>query len=142
MISPELRDREQVARLVRMELAGSPVKTPTELARRLGVSQTTVWRRLSGEVDFTVIELVKIARVLGVPAWRLLPRDLRGDGSASIPWKTRPTAKRGPAVVRTIVPPTQETLTGRVARPNGRPAPSKADRLAEAGPRRLYRVGQ
>jgi transcriptional regulator with XRE-family HTH domain len=68
--------REQVATEVRRELAAARM-TPTELARRLGVSQTTVWRRISGEVAFDVDDLQKIADILGVPVGRLLPRSVQ-----------------------------------------------------------------
>lgn len=68
--------REQVATEVRRELAAARM-TPTELARRLGVSQTTVWRRVSGEVAFDVDDLQKIADILGVSVGRLLPRGVQ-----------------------------------------------------------------
>lgn len=68
--------REQVATEVRRELAAARM-TPTELARRLGVSQTTVWRRISGQVAFDVDDLQKIADILGVPVGRLLPRPVQ-----------------------------------------------------------------
>jgi transcriptional regulator with XRE-family HTH domain len=43
-------------------------KTQAELAARLGISQAAVSRRLSGEVDFRVKEMLIIDEWLGQPA--------------------------------------------------------------------------
>lgn len=42
------------------------------LARKLGVTQTTVYRRLNGEVAFSIDMLVKIADILETPLSELL----------------------------------------------------------------------
>lgn len=42
------------------------------LARQLGVTQTTVYRRLNGEVAFSIDMLVKIADILETPLSELL----------------------------------------------------------------------
>ncbi len=47
------------------------------LAQKLGVTQPTIFRRLSGDVDFSVSELTMIADVLGVPIEALLTSDRR-----------------------------------------------------------------
>lgn len=44
-----------------------------ELARRLGVTQPYLSRRLTGGVDFRVAELEQVAAVLGMPVADLLP---------------------------------------------------------------------
>lgn len=49
----------------------------TRLARELKVSQTYVWRRLSGETAFDTDDLERIAAVLDVPVADLLPLDAR-----------------------------------------------------------------
>ncbi len=112
-----------------------------DLAERMGKTEMWVSRRIKvkGErQQMTVNEVPLFADALGLNILELMGK----AHGASIPWKTRATAKRASAVVRTIAPPAVDHLTGRVAGPNGRPTPSKADRVAEAGPRRLYRVGQ
>lgn len=53
-------------RLDQKQVSGS------ELARRLGVSQTYVWRRLAGEVSFSVADLERIADALEMPIDDLL----------------------------------------------------------------------
>lgn len=45
----------------------------THLAKKLGRSQTYVWRRLVGEVPFDLHELETVAEVLGVPVTRFVP---------------------------------------------------------------------
>lgn len=56
--------------LVRKQLSAS------ELARRLGVSQPYISRRLTGETAINVDELDRIARALEVPVVALLPREV------------------------------------------------------------------
>uniref|UniRef100_A0AAU8GM14 Helix-turn-helix DNA binding protein n=1 Tax=Mycobacterium phage JustASigh TaxID=3158894 RepID=A0AAU8GM14_9CAUD len=46
--------------------------TQVVLAERAGMATSTLSRRLTGESDFTVGELYRIADVLGVPASALL----------------------------------------------------------------------
>lgn len=46
--------------------------TPTALAKRMGVSQTYVWRRLTGETAFDLDDLDKIANVLEIETLDLL----------------------------------------------------------------------
>lgn len=48
-------------------------KTQADLGLRLGLSQAGVSRRLAGQVEFTVSELVTVARFLDVPLADLLP---------------------------------------------------------------------
>lgn len=55
------------AELARQQMSGS------ELARRLGMTQPYLSRRLTGEVDFRIGELERIAEVLGVPVAQLFP---------------------------------------------------------------------
>lgn len=45
----------------------------SELARKMGVSQPYLWRRLSREVDFSVTDIELAAAILGVPASGLMP---------------------------------------------------------------------
>jgi transcriptional regulator with XRE-family HTH domain len=46
--------------------------TQAQLGEAIGLAQTAVSRRLSGEIAFDVTELHKIAEVLGVPVAELL----------------------------------------------------------------------
>ena len=57
---------ETVAADVRAELARANVSRP-EAARRLGMSREALYRRLRGEVSFTVAELEVLAELVGVP---------------------------------------------------------------------------
>lgn len=54
--------------------------TGVELAKRLGVTQPYMSRRLTGAVEFRASELESVARALGVPLTRLLPED--GEAAA------------------------------------------------------------
>ena len=56
---------------VRAEMARQG-RTQRELAEMLGVSQPTVSARLSGRRDFTVAELRRISKWLGVPLRTLI----------------------------------------------------------------------
>lgn len=47
----------------------------SELARRVGCAQRYMSRRLSGDVPFTVAELMDVAAVLHVSIARFLPED-------------------------------------------------------------------
>lgn len=62
---------ERVAAEVRAELARQQM-SQSELAKRLGVAQQTVSRRMTGEVPFDIAELATIAELLGVPMSQLL----------------------------------------------------------------------
>lgn len=48
-----------------------------ELARRVGVTQSYMARRLLGRYPFTVTDLMNMADVLGVPVVRFLPTSAR-----------------------------------------------------------------
>ncbi len=56
----------RVAAEVRAELARQQI-SQSELAKRLGVAQQTVSRRITGDIPFDIAELSKIAEILGVP---------------------------------------------------------------------------
>lgn len=62
-----------VARKVRGQLAEHE-RTQHDAATVLDLSQAAVSRRLKGEVDFGVTELVRLAAWLEVPVGDLLPR--------------------------------------------------------------------
>jgi transcriptional regulator with XRE-family HTH domain len=49
--------------------------TQVSLAKKLGVTQQMLSRRLSGHVDFGITELHAIANVLGVPLANLIDTD-------------------------------------------------------------------
>jgi transcriptional regulator with XRE-family HTH domain len=90
--------RERVAEELRALLARRKV-TPTELGRKLGRSQTWVWRRLEGEVAFDLNDLEAIAAALGVAPADLLPPDVRRGTEPNIrnsPVPERPADNRPP----------------------------------------------
>ena len=53
--------------------------TALDLARRLGLSQSAMSRRMVGDQPFDLDEIQRIAEALGVPVVDLLPRSARGD---------------------------------------------------------------
>lgn len=69
--------REQAAEEIRALLARRKMSA-TQLARQMSVSQTYVWRRLSGETAFDLDDLEKISSLLGVEVTELLPRPMPG----------------------------------------------------------------
>lgn len=67
-------DPHAVAAADRIRVVLAEVKVSgSELARRMGVSQSYVARRMTGRQSFTVAELLRIADLLGVPVAQLLP---------------------------------------------------------------------
>lgn len=65
---------QRVAAEVRAEMARQR-KTQADLANLLTSSQAAVSRRLSGEVEFTTGQLLRVASYLGVPIAQLLPTE-------------------------------------------------------------------
>lgn len=53
--------------------------TQDDIAQILGISQTQVSRRFTGQIDFGIDELVKLAEAWRVPFSRLLPDDLKAS---------------------------------------------------------------
>ena len=64
----------RVAAEVRAELARQKVSQET-LCTRIGMSQSTLSRRITGEYPFDTTELADIAQALGVPVARFLPAE-------------------------------------------------------------------
>lgn len=101
--------RERVAEELRALLARRKV-TPTELGRKLGRSQTWVWRRLEGEVAFDLNDLEAIADVLGVAVAELFPPDVRRAGrniteNSDVPDRPRDNRPPGRADQRVPIAP-------------------------------------
>ena len=61
-----------VASEVRAAMARKRVKQ-NQLAEALGLHQSAISRRLSGEIEFSITDLVAIAKLLDVPLADLLP---------------------------------------------------------------------
>lgn len=57
---------------IRAEMARAG-ETQTTFAAKLGVSQGSVSRRLTGDADWTVPEIIRAAEILNVPLSALLP---------------------------------------------------------------------
>lgn len=70
--SPSISQEQnlRVAGAVRAELARVRL-SQVELARQLGYTKPRLWRRMTGQISFTVAELQAIATVLGCPMDRL-----------------------------------------------------------------------
>jgi transcriptional regulator with XRE-family HTH domain len=69
----------------------------TQLAKRMGVSQAYIWRRLSGETAFDVDDLERIGGVLDVEPVDLLPRGTAtavGIKRSYVPGSVRPPEHR------------------------------------------------
>lgn len=62
----------RVAAEVRAELARQKVSQET-LCQRIGMSQSTLSRRITGDYPFDTTELAKIAEALGVTVTRFMP---------------------------------------------------------------------
>lgn len=69
-----------VAAEVRAEMARQR-RSQRSVADALGVSQTYIWRRLTGDVSFDIAELSAVADFLGVPMGQFIER--REQGSAA-----------------------------------------------------------
>lgn len=112
---------EYVAEEIRALLARKRMSA-TSLARTLQVSQTYVWRRLTGETAFDLSDLEKIAAVLEVEVADLLPRR-RGEATVTYGQLVDMPAFDHPHAVRP---------TGRRdhSRPGGRSAPSGPGRTS------------
>lgn len=74
----------QTGRKVRGQLAEHEMNQ-ADAARVLGLSQAAVSRRLTGDVDFTVTELVRLAQWLRIPLGDLLPTVLVAVGTGPAP---------------------------------------------------------
>lgn len=66
---------KRVAAEVRAEMARQKVSQET-LCTRIGMSQSTLSRRITGEYPFDTSELARIAAALGVPVARFLPNEV------------------------------------------------------------------
>ncbi len=65
-------DAEMLGKAIKRQLTATKM-TPAELARRLGVADSTVSRLLAGQVeDVTIGRIVQIETVLGLPRGHLL----------------------------------------------------------------------
>lgn len=88
---------ERVAEEIRVQMARRQVKQ-SELTRRTGIKQATLSRRLSGDEELKVAELLVIAAALGVNASEILGAAER-DASGPPPWgpESEPPAGIEPA---------------------------------------------
>lgn len=68
--------KQRVASEVRANMARQRI-SGSELARRIGVSQPYLHRRISGEIPFDIDDLARVAEALNVTIADLLPRDQR-----------------------------------------------------------------
>ncbi len=73
-----MSDHNRLAANVRAEMARRSVRQIT-VAGHLRMSQAAVSRRLSGETEFSVSELVAVAGLLGVTPASLLPQETASD---------------------------------------------------------------
>lgn len=64
----------EVSRTV-AEAIDSRSRTRKSISDETGIPRTTLIRKLSGYTPFTVVELARIAKALGVDVLELIPRD-------------------------------------------------------------------
>jgi transcriptional regulator with XRE-family HTH domain len=111
---PRGRLREHVAEEIRVLLARRKM-SGAELARRTGIKQSTMSRRMTGETAFDMDDLEAIAAVLDIQLGDLFPSQ---DGRSSRDFEFAP-AERAVTVGQASV-----ALTTRVSRtPRRKPAP-------------------
>lgn len=67
-----LETDDQISELVRAALAENGMSA-SEMARRIGVTQPYMARRLGGDVPWRINELTAVADALGVPLAKFLP---------------------------------------------------------------------
>lgn len=77
---PRGRLREHVAEEIRVLLARKRMSA-AELARRTGIKQSTISRRMTGETAFDMDDLEVIAEVLEVEVGDLMPKTVKTGGS-------------------------------------------------------------
>lgn len=120
---PRGRLREHVAEEIRVLLARRKM-SGAELARRTGIKQSTMSRRMTAETAFDMDDLEAIANVLDIQIGDLFPRQ---DGRSNQNFDPAPTERLvtvGQAFVGLtdrVSPISKPKPTGR---PNGHPKPS------------------
>jgi predicted XRE-type DNA-binding protein len=74
VLSQPMKDdvARETANRVRQAMTAAGVRQ-ISLAEVLGISQAQVSQRLTGNVDFTITELTRVAELLGLPVADLLP---------------------------------------------------------------------
>lgn len=114
---PKPRLRQQAAEEIRVILARRRMSA-SELARRTGLKQPYMSRRMTGETAFDLDDLEVIAAALGVTVAELLGPEGRGEGAQTTVPKLRVPDRRPAGAER----PTADRPTD--TRPNGRPPKS------------------
>jgi lambda repressor-like predicted transcriptional regulator len=115
--------RERAAEEIRALLARRRISA-AELARRTGLKQSTLARRMTGETAFDLDDLELIAATLGVDVQELIPRRGDEDSLTNPRPSTRPNV-RGPKGRSDATRPSTVGMTGR------RPVRVGAARLVE-----------
>jgi transcriptional regulator with XRE-family HTH domain len=132
---------ERVAEEIRVQLARRNI-TATELARRAGMTQRSISRRITGEKAIDMDDLEKIAKALDVPITALLPTPTaaRKPSASSVqlhrtqpmlirtaetaPGHTTPTLANPPSMTPIVRPTEHPATTTRNSRPVRLSSPS------------------
>lgn len=115
---PRGRLREHVAEEIRVLLARKRISA-TELARRTGIKQSTMSRRMTGETAFDMDDLELIADALGVEVTDLMPKRITAGGG---------TAREGePSVFKDVYRAIVQTDDDRPAEPGKPFSPRRTD---------------
>lgn len=133
---PRGRLREHVAEEIRVLLARRKM-SGAELARRTGITQSTMSRRMTGETPFDMDDLEAIAEVLQIDVTDLIPREGRSNRDFDVA-----PAERSVTIGQVLVPSaegvTQVTKPKRTPRPFGQSKPGST-RPVSAVPARKRR---
>lgn len=126
--TPETPLREQIAREIRTLLAWHNISA-AELARRTGMTQPYVSRRMQGGVAFDVDDLEAIAEVLEVDVLDLFPGGPVEPVAVPARAEPRPVARSGRARSRRLTASYRVPAAGTTPdRPTGHVAPARRPR--------------
>jgi transcriptional regulator with XRE-family HTH domain len=130
------RLREHVAEEIRVILARKRM-SGAELARRTGIKQSTISRRMTGETAFDMDDLEIIAEVLEVDVADLMPRMARAGNEPNVRLsKISRTADRRAAAAATSRPIGSKQRSA-VRPPSGVPVGKRRPTRVRPGERRI-----
>ena len=120
---------ERIAEEIRVQLARRNISA-AELARRTGLKQPYLSRRMTCEVEFDTADLERIAAALDVPVSDLIPGGSRGELNRRSPLApNHPMPAPGYATPTLTNPPPMTRLNGYTERRSADPATRRPVRL-------------
>jgi len=131
---PRGRLREHVAEEIRVILARRKM-SGAELARRTGIKQSTMSRRMTGETAFDMDDLEAISAVLGIEVGDLFVREERRSNGDFDPAPAERLVTVGQGFVALPKGVTRPPKPKGQPRPNGRPKPGTTHPPSTVPPR-------